>query len=219
MPVSSQTLKFLGLLVLVASSVVAFQFSDLGHYLRPKEIRAVIQSAGPIGPVLYVLIYSIAPTFFFPSWVLTVSGGMVFGPLWGMMLTLIGATMGATVAFTVARTLGRGTIARVLKGQFKELDDEAGANGFKVIFLLRLIPLVPFDVLDYMAGLSKIKIRDFILGTFLGIIPGTFAYVYLGTSLVTFGTWQFASAVGLLVLLALIPILYRWKKKGRKPLN
>jgi uncharacterized membrane protein YdjX (TVP38/TMEM64 family) len=212
MALNSQTTKFIGLLIFVGAAVVLFQVTDLGRYVKPEEIRATIQSAGPVAPVIYLLIYSIAPVFFVPGWIITVAGGLAFGALWGTILTVIGATIGATLAFFVARYLGRDFVAHLLKGKLKTLDEQAAANGFQVIFFLRLIPLVPFNALDYIAGLSKIGVRDYILGTFLGIIPGTFAYVYLGSSLTNIYSWQFAGAVGLLILLALIPLLYkRWK--------
>lgn len=212
MAMPPQTLKFLGLLALVTISIAVFQAADLGRYIKPEEIRAAIQSAGPMAPLLYLLIYSIAPTFFIPGWIISVAGGLAFGVLWGTVLTVVGATIGGAIAFFVARSLGRDFVARLLKGKFAALDDQAAAHGFQVIFFLRLIPLVPFDALDYIAGLSKIGARDYILGTFLGIIPGTFAYVYLGSALADIYSYQFAGAVGLLILLALIPIFYkRWK--------
>ncbi len=209
MALRPQTLKFIGLLTLIIASLIAFQMADLGRYIKPQAIRSTIQSVGPLGPLLYLLIYSIAPVFFFPGWVLSVAGGLAFGPLWGTLLTLVGATIGATLAFFVARYLGRDTVARILKGKIKTLDDQAAVHGFKVIFFLRLIPLVPFNVLDYIAGFSKISARDYVLGTFLGTIPGTFVYVYLGHSLTDIYSWQFVLAIGLLILLALIPMLYK----------
>ena len=209
MTVSPQTWKFTAMLVFITVGLIAFQATDLIQFIKPQEIRTTIQSAGPMAPLLYLFIYSIGPTFFFPSWVLSIAGGLAFGPVWGTLLTLVGATTGGTVAFCVARYLGRDFVSRLLKGKLKTLDDQASTHGFKVIFLLRLIPLVPFDVLDYIAGLSKIRMRDYILGTFIGIIPGTFAYVYLGSSLIDIFSWQFAVAVGLLILLAFIPVLYK----------
>jgi len=215
MALSPQTLKFVGLLAFVAVSIVIFQVADLGRYIKPEAIRATIQSAGPMAPLLYLLIYSIAPVFFVPGWIISVAGGLAFGALLGTVLTVVGATIGATMAFLVARYLGRDFVARLLKGKFAALDDQAAAHGFQVIFFLRLIPLVPFNALDYIAGLSKVGARDYILGTFLGIIPGTFAYVYLGSALTDIYSWQFAGAIGLLILLALIPMLYkRWKGEG-----
>ena len=134
---------------------------------------------------------------------------------------MVGATIGATLAFFVARYLGRDFVARVLKGKFQTLstiDDQAGAHGFQVIFFFRLIPLVPFNVLNYVAGLSKVGAWDYVLGTFLGIIPGTFAYVYLGSSLTDIYYWEFALAIGLLILLTVIPMLYKRWKGRRSPL-
>jgi uncharacterized membrane protein YdjX (TVP38/TMEM64 family) len=218
MAINRQGLRFVGLLALVTVSLLVLHFSDFGQKIRPEEIRKTIQSAGPIAPLFFLLLYSLGPTFFFPSWVLSVSAGISFGPLWGTILTLIGATTGATIAFSVARYLGRGAVARILKGRLKDLDNRVENHGFQVIFILRLIPLVPFDVLDYMGGLSKIRTSDYILGTFFGIIPGTIAYVYLGHSMLDITSWTFAAAAGALVLLALMPFAYRrWKRNRSAP--
>jgi len=218
---SWQTLKFAGLLMFIVICIVLFQWTDLRRYAKPEEIRAAIQSVGFLAPLLYLLIYSIAPVFFVPGWIITIAGGLAFGPLWGTVLTVVGATIGATLAFFVGRFLGRGFVTRLLKEKFKSvasLDEKAASRGFEVVFFLRLIPLVPFNVLDYMAGISKIGARDYILGTFLGIIPGTFAYVFLGSTLTQIKSWRFALAVGLLILLSLIPILYkRRNNQGRSP--
>lgn len=223
MAVSRQTLKFIALVVFVLLSAAFFQIADLGRYVKPDAIRAAIQSVGPLAPLLYLLIYSIAPVFFVPGWIITIGGGLAFGAVWGTVLTVIGATIGATLAFFVARYMGRDFVARVLKEKFKTLntiDEQAASHGFQVIFFLRLIPLVPFNALDYVAGISKIGRRDYILGTFLGIIPGTFAYVYLGSALTNIYSWQFALAIGMLVLLAVIPLLYkRWKGEGSSPVR
>lgn len=215
---SSQTLKFAGLLIFIVLCILLLQWTQLGRYIKPEEIRAAIQSVGPLAPMLYLIIYSIAPVFFVPGWIITIAGGLAFGAAWGTALTVVGATIGATLAFFVARYLGRDFVARLLKGKFKALDDQAARHGFQVIFFLRLIPLVPFNALDYVAGISKVGARDYILGTFLGIIPGTFAYVYLGSSLTHIYSWQFASAVGLLIVLAIVPLLYKRWKRPRNPL-
>lgn len=223
MALARPTLKFIGLLIFLGISLLVFQLTDLGRHIKPEAIRAAIQSVGPLAPFLYLLIYSIAPVFFVPGWIITIGGGLAFGAVWGTVLTVIGATIGATLAFFVARYMGRDFVARVLKEKFKTLNtinEQAASHGFQVIFYLRLIPLVPFNALDYVAGISKIGARDYILGTFLGIIPGTFAYVYLGSALTNIYSWQFALAIGMLVLLAVIPLLYkRWKGEGSSPVR
>ncbi|HEY5649624.1 MAG TPA: TVP38/TMEM64 family protein [Nitrospiria bacterium] len=206
---SPQTLKFAGLLIVAAAGILLFNFSDLGRIANPEGIEAGVKSFGPLAPLVFLLIYAIGPTFFFPSWVLTVVGGLCFGMKWGFVLTLIGATTGGTIAFFVARYLGRDFVKRFLKGRYKKMDDRVGFHGFEVVFFLRLIPLVPFDVLDYIAGVSKINWRSYILATFLGIMPGTFVYVYMGTTIKDILSWQFAVAAGLLILLGLIPFFYK----------
>jgi uncharacterized membrane protein YdjX (TVP38/TMEM64 family) len=213
---SLSVLKLAILVLLVAIGIGIFQFTDLDQYLKPETLRAYIQSYGTVAPVVYVLLYCIGPVLFVPGAVLSLAGGLAFGALWGTVLTVIGATIGATLAFFVARTLGRDFVGRLLKGRLKLLDESAGRHGFTLILFLRLVPLVPFNALDYAAGLSKISARDYVLGTLIGIIPGTFAYVYLGSSLVNIYSWQFLSAILLLALMSIIPILYKkWKKFGQ----
>jgi uncharacterized membrane protein YdjX (TVP38/TMEM64 family) len=212
----SAALRFIILILFVLIGVWVFQIGGWGRYLKPEEIQAAIRGFGTVAPVAYLIVYSIAPVFFVPGWIITIAGGLAFGPLWGTVLTVAGATIGATLAFGVARTMGRDFVDRILKGKYKALDDQAAAHGFQVIFFLRLIPLVPFNVLDYVAGLSKIGTRDYVLGTFFGIIPGTFAYVYLGSALTDITSWKFAAAVALLILLAVTPMAYkRWKDRDR----
>jgi uncharacterized membrane protein YdjX (TVP38/TMEM64 family) len=212
MSLSPQKFKFAILLSIALAGILIFHFAGLGKYMMPEQIRGALRSLGRPAPLFYILVFSLGPTVFFPSWVLTVAGGLTFGMFWGTVLSLAGATLGATIAFFVSRFLGRDFVGRILKGRYGALDDRIADHGFEVIFLLRLIPLVPFDVLDYIAGVSKISVRNFITATVLGIIPGTIAYVSFGSALTDMRSWRFAGAVTLLVLLAAAPILYkRWR--------
>jgi uncharacterized membrane protein YdjX (TVP38/TMEM64 family) len=212
MSLSPQKLKFAILLLIAVAGVSVFHFAGLEKYMMPEQIRGALRSLGPMGPLFFVMIFSLGPTVFFPSWALTVAGGLAYGMVWGTVLSLIGASLGATIAFFVSRFLGRDFVGRILKGKFQRLDDRIGEHGFEVIFFLRLIPLVPFDALDYIAGVSKISVRSYIPATVLGIIPGTIVYVNFGSALTDMRSWRFAGAVTLLVLLAAAPILYRrWR--------
>jgi len=215
MSLSPQKLKFAVLLSIALAGISVFHFAGLGKYMMPEEIQNALQSVGPVAPLVYIAIFSIGPTIFFPSWVVTMAGGLAFGMVWGTVLSIVGATLGGTIAFLVSRFLGRDFVGKILKGRYRALDDRIAEHGFEVIFFLRLIPLVPFDVLDYIAGVSKIPTRKYIAATFLGIIPGTIVYVNFGTALTDMASWRFAGAVTLLVLLAAAPIVYkRWR--GRK---
>jgi uncharacterized membrane protein YdjX (TVP38/TMEM64 family) len=205
-------LKFLILLSLVGLGFALVHFTEFGHYLKPGNIRKAILSFGLWAPGIYLLLFGIGPVFLWPEAILAMAGGLAFGPMWGTVLTTIGATFGGTLAFLVARYLGRDFIKRFFRGRLRTLDEKSAEHGFKIIFFLRLIPLVPFNALDYAAGLSKIKLRDYVLGTFLGIMPGAFAYVNLGSRLENIYSWAFVLAVTFLALLVTIPMLYqRWK--------
>jgi len=214
----SDILKFLTLISLIAIGLGLIHFTEVGHYLRPGKIREMILSFGLWAPALYLLLFSIGPVFLWPEAVLAMAVGLAFGPLWGTLLTILGATMGGTLAFLVARYLGRDFVKRFFRGRLKTLDEKSAEHGFKIIFFLRLIPLVPFNALDYAAGLSKIRLGDYVLGTFLGIMPGAFAYVNLGSHLENIYSWEFVLAVMLLASLVFIQAFYqRWR--GGRPIG
>ena len=110
--------------------------------------------------------------------------------------------------------MGRGFVEKLAKGRLKTFDDSAAEHGIQVMLFLRLVPLFPFNVLNYAAGLSKIRFMDYLIGTLVGIIPGTFAYVYLGSSLTDILSWKFLSAVALfLVITVVITLIKRRKRK------
>jgi len=211
----SNSLKFLALLSLVVIAFGIFRFTDLGNYLRPGRIREAVLSFGIWAPAIFLLLFSIGPVFMWPEMILAMTAGLAFGPIWGTLLTIIGATLGGTLAFLVARYLGRDFVKRFIQGKMKMLDEKSAEHGFKIIFFLRLIPLVPFNALDYAAGLSKIRLRDYILGTFLGIMPGAFAYVNLGSNLENIYSWEFVLAVMFLGSLVFAQAFYRRMKEGR----
>ncbi|MFS1514849.1 TVP38/TMEM64 family protein [Chengkuizengella sp. SCS-71B] len=203
-------------LFIAVGMTILFVF-DLRRF-TPENIRDFILSFGIWAPLLYIFLYTVRPLVFFPAIVLTLSGGYTFGPWWGTLYDLIGATLGACLAFVIARSLGRETIERWLGDKMKKMDDISEEKGFRTILFFRLVPLVPFDVINYGAGLSKVKLKDYALATLIGIIPGAFAYNYLGASFHNFSS-QFYSAITLVLILMLIPTVYKWAKKRKSKLN
>ena len=111
-----------------------------------------------------------------PAAVFSVAGGMLFGAIKGFILNLIGLSISATTVFFTARFLGKGFLNKILKGRILKLDKQLECNGFKFMFLLRMIPIFPYDLLSLVAGVSSIRYRDFILGSVLGVIPEIFCY-------------------------------------------
>lgn len=166
----------MGLLVaFAAAAILAYRHTEVGRYLTKDSVRAVVHSFGALGPVVHVLLYAATVTCFVPATVMTIAGAVAFGKAAGAAYNIVGASLGAAVSFLVARYLGRDLAARLVKGRLKELDATAERNGFAVVMYLRLA-YCPFVPLNYGAGLTRIRFRDFLWGTVLGILPGTFIY-------------------------------------------
>lgn len=140
-----------------------------------------VRGLGPLGAFGFVAAYVVAAVAFVPGSVLSMAGGAIFGFLRGVVLVFAGASLGAIAAFSVARWLARGAIERrlVASPRFSALDRAVAAEGLKIAFLLRLSPVVPFNLLNYSLGLTRIRPRDYVLAT-TGMIPSTLLYVYYG---------------------------------------
>ena len=147
-----------------------------------------IGNLGPWGPVIFVGLYVVATVLFVPGSVLTLGAGAAFGVALGSVYVSISATLGATAAFLVGRYLARDTIARKIEKheKFAAIDRAVADKGWKIVLLTRLSPVFPFTLLNYAFGLTRVKLSHYVLASWLGMIPGTVMYVYLG-SLVNVG--------------------------------
>ncbi|MBC8233023.1 TVP38/TMEM64 family protein [bacterium] len=211
---SKNILKFIALIFFVIAIILLFKYTPIRDYISATKLQQFIQSFGFWAPLVYIIIYTIGPILMFPGSILSLAGGLAFGPIWGTIYTVLGATIGACGAFWVARIMGRGLVEKLAKGKLKTFDDSVAEHGLKVMLFLRLVPVFPFNALNYAAGLSQMKFVDYLIGTLVGIIPGTFAYVYLGSSLTDILSWKFLSAVALfLVITVVITLIKRRKRK------
>jgi uncharacterized membrane protein YdjX (TVP38/TMEM64 family) len=154
-----------------------------GRSLSPGLLRVVahIQSVGPAAPAAFILIYTLAVVALIPASLLTIAGGAVFGLLPGMVYALVGATLGSTGAFLIGRHVARRLVARRLAAmpRFVAIERAVSARGRRIVFLLRLSPVVPFNFLNYALGLTTISAWDFVIAS-LGTVPGAFVYAYAG---------------------------------------
>lgn len=167
--------------------------------MTPDRVQQLVLSFGAWAPVVYLLAYA-QPLVPLPASVMTITGGLAFGPAWGTAAAMVGATLRACTEFAVARLLGREVVAKLLKGKAAALDARIGENGFKTVLLIRLIPNLPFDMQNYGLGFSRIGFVPYASATFLGMLPGCFAYVYLGYSLTDpKQIWKLGVAVLLIV--------------------
>lgn len=141
-----------------------------------------IREAGPLGSLIFMLIYVAATVLFLPASVLTLGAGAVFGVFAGAFYVIIAATIGANLSFLIGRYLARDRVAKMIEGnaKFRAIDQAVAEEGWKIIGLIRLSPAFPFNVLNYALGLTQVSFRDNLIGT-AGIIPGTFMYVYIGS--------------------------------------
>jgi uncharacterized membrane protein YdjX (TVP38/TMEM64 family) len=191
--------------------------------------RAVawIRGAGAVGVAAYALLYVGATVALLPGAVLTAGAGFAYGPLWGTLLVAPVATIAATCAFLVARTAGRGWVERRVARdlRFAKLRRAVERRGLRLVILVRLSPVLPFNFLNYALGLTGVRLRDYVLGSFVGMLPGTILYVYLG-SLVT-SVSQLASGdlpggrarlalygVGLIVSIVLVVVVTRMARRA-----
>lgn len=213
-------IKFILLLAFIAAAVVSVKALGLGEYLEEERLRAWIGSYGVWGPLVYILFYSIAPSLMLPGLPITVIGGVLFGPVWGTLYVMAGATIGAGLAFLLARKLGREWVAGIIKGgRLEELDRKVEEQGWKIVAFTRLIPLFPFNMLNYAFGLTGIRFSHYIIATFIFIFPGAVAFVVFSSSLLGLlqgrVTKEFAIGAALVIIVSLIPFLYK-RSKGRR---
>jgi len=218
-------IKFIILLIIIGGAFFAFRYTALSQYTQKDALLSLLTQLrghwwGPFG---FILIYGIGCMLALPGSLLTLCGGAIFGVAWGTLYNILASNLGATLAFFMARYFGRDFISRFMKGRVEAFDEKVARHGFRFIFTLRLIPLIPFNGLNLGSGLSKIKYRDYLLGSVLGMLPGTFIYTYFADALLRGATGSgkrayinLIIASALLILISLVPTLYKkFKKKKR----
>ena len=210
-------IKLLLFVLGLASIIILINLTGVGGYLDKDVIQTWIEGFGYLGPLVYISIYSITPSLFLPGAPLTVAGGVVFGPIYGTIYTIVGATIGASVAFLVARYFARNQVEHLISGRLKELDEGVEKKGWIFVAITRLIPLFPFNLLNYAFGLTKIKFSHYVLASFIFMLPGTAAYVIFSSSFLDIlkGQISFEFILGLILIItvSIAPIYY---KKTRK---
>lgn len=174
------------LAVIVIGGFALFRWTPLAEYARPQVIADFFRNLGTPwwSPLVFIPLYALGTAFGLPGTIPTLAGGAIFGVARGMAFNTIGANLGALFAFLIARYLGRDFVSRILKGRAGEIDEKIGEHGLGTILYLRLIPLVPFNALNFSAGLSRVSLRDYVLGSLIGMLPGTLVYTYFADALI-----------------------------------
>jgi len=165
----------------IVGALLAARYFDAPSLLRT-GLEAIAQ-LGAWGPVLFVLLYVAATVLFLPGSILTLGAGVVFGLVRGAVIVSISATLGATAAFLVGRYVARDWVAGKIEGnpKFKAIDEAVAREGWKIVGLTRLSPVFPFNLLNYAFGLTRVSLSHYVIASWIGMMPGTVMYVYLGS--------------------------------------
>lgn len=178
----------------------------LGTLVTPQELQAALQGLGSWAAIGYIGLFTMLPAFFFPVAVLALAGGLLFGLWWGSLYTFLGAILNCTLMFFLARFSGRKQVEALIEKKLSPIWQQRLANlnsngGFALLIILRLIPAVPYNLINYAFGLSAMKYSTYILASSIGIIPGTFAFINIGDKALDVTSPDFWIAIGLLLLL------------------
>lgn len=198
-------------LLVFGTATLLYQWVDL----NPGAIRDYIVRFGWWAPIVFILLYTVRPLILFPASVLSVAGGLAFGTLPGMLYTIIGATFSALVAFFVAIRFGERFLNHFESADYKPIQAKIEEDGFFYVLILRLIPLVNFDLVSYVSGLAKVKLTAFVLATVIGMIPGAFANNFLGSSIASGDFKLILVSLFIFVILTLVATVFREPIKQR----
>jgi uncharacterized membrane protein YdjX (TVP38/TMEM64 family) len=206
-----------GLIALGIALVVTYR-----EHLTTDAAEATLAQLGPWGPLALIALWLIAPLLLVPGAPLTLAAGALFGPFLGAAYSLIGATGGATLAFLLARHAGADWVERRAKGRLGQLKAGVEAEGWRFVAFVRLVPLFPFNLLNYALGLTRIRMSEYIAATAVCMIPGAAGYAYLGhagrEALAGAQGWVRTGGIALAVLAALVLLpwmLRHWRSHRR----
>ncbi|MFZ9739094.1 MAG: TVP38/TMEM64 family protein [Prochlorotrichaceae cyanobacterium] len=171
---------FLSVVLFIATAltvVFLYQFRQL----EIDQLRSLIASTGFIAPLIYIGLYSLSTLFLLPSTPLNLLGGILFGAFWGTLWTSSAALLIAIVSFVIAREFAAAWVQQRFGHYWQGFDRELRAGGAAYLFALRLLPILPYGLVNFGAGLTSIRYSDYLLGTLLGTVPGIFPFVWLGS--------------------------------------
>ena len=174
-----RSIFILTIICIVATGLGVYVLGDIDQ----AQIEAWLEQAGIWAPVIYIVLYTIGTILILPSTPLNLSGGVIFGAWWGTVWTSVAAVIAAVVAFAFTRTIGREVIAQKLAGRWEVMDAEIRQGGLFYMFAIRLLPIIPYGLVNFAAGLTSIRFRDYFVGTLLGTVPGILPFVMMGSGL------------------------------------
>ena len=225
-PTTGKKTSVIRLLILLGliTSVIAVQYFHLVEYLDPERLRQFGASHRVLLPLIFLAVWTVGPLFM-PGLPITLAGGVLFGPFWGVVYTAFGSACGAGLVFLVSRYLARDWVAGKLAGtRLMSLDEKVARHGWKIVAITRLIHIFSFSLLNYAFGLTRVSFWPYLAATFVCMLPYTIAFVYFSSNILDLVHGRISSGliigVILVILVSLIPILYKWRKaKAGEPVD
>lgn len=184
-------------------------------FAQVEQIKIFVLGFGIYAPLIFIVLFTLAPLIFFPDSILALAGGLIFGFAWGSVYIIFGALCGGTLSFYLARLYGNAMREKLAHEKLINFQKSVKKHGFIMILLLRLVPLVPFNIISYSAGFSTIRYRDFFFATLLGMSPGVLVYANIGAQSLAFGSKEFYLSIGLLILLVAVSMVLKQRVKKR----
>jgi uncharacterized membrane protein YdjX (TVP38/TMEM64 family) len=206
---STRFKTILGMIVAgILTLLPAFLFSGASS----QSLQTIISSFGLFAPVVYIAAFALLPVVFFPVAILAVAGGLLFGLGLGSLYTLLGASINCALMFLLSRSVGRAKIQSLVERRVspvwqERLSQSSGRNGFFLLIILRLIPAVPYGLINYAFGLTEMRFGPYMVASMIGIIPGTLVFINLGDKALDVTSPAFWIAVGLIVALFVVTLI------------
>src|SRR6266699_3964833 len=174
--------RLIVVIAILIALFLAMKFLPVHQWLR--SFNGWVGQMGVAGIFVFIGVYAAATVLLAPGAILTIGSGFAFGLWKGFVAVSAGSTLGAALAFLVARFIARDKVEAIAKGneKFRNIDNSIGKQGAKLVFLLRLSPVIPFNLSNYFYGLTGVKFWPYVLASWIGMMPGTFLYVYIGTA-------------------------------------
>src|SRR6267378_5682294 len=189
----------IAIIVIIVGGSVWLLMAHSEWFDDPKLVKVEVLRWGLWGPVIFMVLYAVGPSFLVPGAVMTIAGGLAFGTAWGSLYSLIGGDAGALIAFAAGRFLGKSFVEQIVGERFQSMLQKIAKHGFQIIFYLRMVPVIPYNALNLLAGASPISFRDYFWATTVGMIPGTVLFAFLGDALWHPASARFFVAVGLIL--------------------
>jgi uncharacterized membrane protein YdjX (TVP38/TMEM64 family) len=214
MKINKKWLLILLIAVIVIVLILWLQKNYKGF--SPEEFRNWIMQWGLLAPFLFILLYTLRPFVLFPSSIFAITSGLSFGFYWGCVYTYLGSLGGGLVTYYAINRFGKFKQNKQWKNErYEKIRSNIEREGLRYVLLLRLLPVLNFDVVSYLTSITKIKFKDYAIATAIGIIPGTIAYTYLGTSMTSGSKEVVWIGTTLLFVIVGLPLVFKKKMKAK----